>query len=161
MNISTNPEIIDNVIQNDNFQLRIRDHPMKPFDIRYWDDPNYDYTEEEYLEHRSPRACSWIRDQEYLVDFKYYESLEFKDGSKTKYLHIFPKVRYELRYIPHSYVFLEILRLKMRHGQTESADQGIPPILLSMQIAIKVFVNAILDMLLLRKKIFVIIVHRQ
>ena len=93
MNISTDLHIIDDVIQNGNFQLNLLDHPMKPFDIRYWDNPIYSYSQDEYLEH-SPQACSFIRDQEYLVDFKYYENLELKDGGVINYLHIFHKVRY-------------------------------------------------------------------
>ena len=94
MNISTDLEIIDNVIQNDNFDFHIIDHPMKPFGIRYWNSFDFAHSLEEYLEYRSPQACSWLRDQEYLVDFRYYESLEFKDGGLTSYFQILPKVRY-------------------------------------------------------------------
>ena len=70
---------------------------MKPFGIRYWE-PNYyeDLQKEEFLD-RSFQACSWIRDQEYLVDFKYYENLLYPPklgyDHTTNYLHIFPKVR--------------------------------------------------------------------
>ena len=95
MNYSTDLEIIDNVIQNDNFPFHIIDHPMKPFGIRYWDTSsnNYDGIEDFLERFQWRRACSWLRDQEYLVDFKYYESLEFKDGGRTNYLHVFPKKR--------------------------------------------------------------------
>ena len=102
MNISTDPEIIDNVIQNTNLPLHIIDHPMKPFGMRYWENKyertgkapvNYFYTGiDDFLE-KSPQACSWVRDQEYMVDFKYYENLELKDGGTINYLHVFPKVR--------------------------------------------------------------------
>ena len=92
MNYSTDLEIIDNVIQNTNFPFDIIDHPMKPFGMRYWQSWHYYNRIEDFLE-RSPQACSWLRDQEYLVDIKYYDSLEFKDGSLTDYLHVFPKVR--------------------------------------------------------------------
>ena len=69
---------------------------MRPFGIRYWRNYGYSsYTFEEYMEDRSPQACSWIRDQEYLVDFKYYDSLEFQDGGNTTYLHMFPKIRWK------------------------------------------------------------------
>ena len=67
---------------------------MKPFGMRYWE--NYDYyymQKEEFLEQYSFQACSWIRDQEYLVDFKYYEDLYFVNYGHENYLHIFPKVR--------------------------------------------------------------------
>ena len=103
MNYSTDLKIIDNIIQSNNFSFHILDHPMKPFGMRYWEIgnwwENYDgkipgnFTSiEDFLE-RSPQLCSWLRDQEYLVDFKYYDRLEFKDGSSTNYLHVFPKVR--------------------------------------------------------------------
>ena len=49
----------------------------------------------------------------------------------------------------------------MRPGQTKSVAQEIQHILLSTPIAIKVFADAILAMLLLWKKIFVITVHYQ
>ena len=87
----------NNTIINNRFALDILDHPMKPFGMRYWE--NYDYwymQKEEFLEHYSFRACSWIRDQEYLVDFKYYENLHHSDHryvDMVNYLHIFPKVR--------------------------------------------------------------------
>ena len=92
MNYSTDLEIIDNVIQNINFPFHIIDHPMKPFGMRYWDTFNHYNGIEDFLE-RSPQGCSWLRDQEYLVDFKYYDSLEFKDGGLHSFLHVFPKVR--------------------------------------------------------------------
>ena len=92
MNFSTDLEIIDNVIQNNNFLFDTIDHPMKPFRMRYLSTWSYFTGVEDFLE-RSPQACSWLRDQEYLVDFKYYDSLEFKDGGRTNYLHVFPKVR--------------------------------------------------------------------
>ena len=95
MNTSTDLEIVDKVIQNANFQSNFIDHPMKPFGMRYWNSGckrGYNVGIEDFLE-RSPQACSWLRDQEYLVDFKYYDRLEFKDGSSTNYLHVFPKVR--------------------------------------------------------------------
>ena len=92
MNYSTDLEIIDNVIQNTNFPFHIIDHPMQPFGMRYWNYWNNYIGIEDFLK-QSPQACSWLRDQEYLVDFKYYDSLEFKDGGRTNYLHVFPKVR--------------------------------------------------------------------
>ena len=98
MNISTNLEIIDNVIQNDNVMLNIIEHPMEPFGVRYWDfwrtdSHKFHMPTEKFLEIRSPQACSWLRDQEYLVDFKYYETLEFKDGGSTNYLQMTLKIR--------------------------------------------------------------------
>ena len=93
MNFSTDLEIVDNVIQNTNFPFHIIDHPMKPFGMRYWDTFSHNYNGiEDFLE-RSPPACSWLRDLEYLVDFKYYDSLELQDGGLHSFLHVFPKVR--------------------------------------------------------------------
>ena len=94
MNYTTDLEIVDKVIQNANFPFHLIDHPMKPFGMRYWDSYHSGYYVgiEDFWE-RSPQACSWLRDQEYLVDFKYYDRLEFKDGGLTNYLHVFPKVR--------------------------------------------------------------------
>ena len=99
MNVSTNLELIGNAIQNENFPFHIVDHPMKPFGMRYWDlykaftkipDP---YTGIDDFIKRSPQACSWLRDQEYMVDFKYHENLELKNGSLINYLEILSKVR--------------------------------------------------------------------
>lgn len=87
-NISTDFQLKDNIIINDQFDYRILDHPMKPLGIRYWDYHEPYRFEHEFLQYISPQACSWLRDQEYLVDFKYYYDLE--NGG---YLHIFPKVR--------------------------------------------------------------------
>ena len=100
MNVSINLELIGNVIQNDNFSHKIIDHPMKPFGMRYWrsrygpipDTWNIFRGIDDFLA-RSPQVCSWLRDQEYMVDFKYYENLELPDGNLTNYLHVFPKVR--------------------------------------------------------------------
>ena len=109
MNVSINLELIGNVIQNENFSHQIIDHPMKPFGMRYWQYPYWHnsykvflnrnipdtrnfYRGIDFLE-RSPQICSWLRDQEYMVDFKYYENLELPDGNLTNYLHVFPKVR--------------------------------------------------------------------
>ena len=89
---SKDPEIIDNVIQNTNYPFHIIDHPMRPFGMRYLHSPDYFDGIEDFLD-RSPQACSWLRDLEYLVDFKYYDDLELKDGRRTHYLHVFPKVR--------------------------------------------------------------------
>ena len=98
MNVSTKLELDGNVIQNENYAFHIVDHPMKPYGMRYWDiSPSNFHVSAEYtgindfLE-RSPQACSWLRDQEYLVDFKYHENLEFK-GDLMNYLEVFPKVR--------------------------------------------------------------------
>ena len=57
----------------------ILDHPMKPFGLRYWQnwDNYYFHDLDAYLEHFSPQACSWLRDQEYLLDFKYYDRFDF------------------------------------------------------------------------------------
>ena len=110
-NVSMNLELIGNVIQNENFSHQIIDHPMKPFGMRYWQYPYWDNSYKEFLNHnipdyrkfyrgiddfleRSPQICSWLRDQEYLVDFKLYEDLEFKDGNVSNYLDVFPKVRF-------------------------------------------------------------------
>ena len=70
MNISTDLEL---------FHSNILDHPMKPFGIRYWHNWDNYYVHDlySYLEYYSPQACSWLRDQEYLVDFKYYERLDY------------------------------------------------------------------------------------
>lgn len=84
--------MVDYVIKNDDHNFGVIDHPMKPFGMRYLTDLQYFNGIEDYLEN-SPQACSWLRDQEYLVDFKYYENLELKDGTFTDYLHIFPKIR--------------------------------------------------------------------
>ena len=92
MNISSNPEIADYVIKNDNDDYGVIDHPMKPFGMRYWKNRQYFNGFEDYVEN-SFQACSWLRDQEYLVDFKFYKNLELKDGSVTDFLHIFPKIR--------------------------------------------------------------------
>ena len=92
MNISMDLLIVDNVIQNANFPFHIIDHPMKPFGMRYWENFNHYNGIEDFWE-QSPQACSWLRDQEYLVNIKYYDSLEFKDGGETNYLHVFSKVR--------------------------------------------------------------------
>ena len=81
MNFSTDPEIIDNAITNSKFVMDITDHPMKPFGIRYW---RYWWDDfgiadlKNYLEKRSPQACSWLRDQEYLVDLRFYETIKMK-----------------------------------------------------------------------------------
>ena len=98
MNVSTNLELIGNVIQNENFPFHIIDHPMKPFGMRYWGVHRYGHTAIPYTStadfmSRSPQACSWLRDQEYMVDLKYHENLEFKNGSLINYLEIFPKIR--------------------------------------------------------------------
>ena len=67
---------------------------MKPFGMRYWDYHDYYVQKEEFLEYHTFQACSWIRDQEYLVDFQYYENLYHAGhGNWENYLHIFPKVR--------------------------------------------------------------------
>ena len=67
---------------------------MKPFGMRYWQNYAFYYSKEEFLEHNSFKACSWIRDQEYLLDFKYYEGLYHSFyGHSENYLHIYPKVR--------------------------------------------------------------------
>ena len=67
---------------------------MKPFGMRYWEYYDFHISKEEFLEYHSLKACSWIRDQEYLVDFKYYENLYHSGhGYSENYLHIFPKVR--------------------------------------------------------------------
>ena len=94
MNISTDPEIEDNIITNERFDFHILDHPMKPFGIRYWGNYESFIQKEEFLEYHPPRACSWLRDQEYLLDFTYYEDLYHPGHDHHQsYLHIFPKVR--------------------------------------------------------------------
>ena len=116
MNVSTNLELHGNVIQNVNFSHKIIDHPMKPFGMRYWQYPYWDNSYKHYINNaiipdthnyflgiddflaRSPQICSWLRDQEYLVDFKYYEDLEFQNGNLTNYLDVFPKVRFSFIY---------------------------------------------------------------
>ena len=62
---------------------------MTPFGIRYWENFDYYIRKDEFLEYYSPQACSWLRDQEYLVDFKFYENIDHGN----QYLDIFPKVR--------------------------------------------------------------------
>ena len=87
----------DNFIINERFDPHILDHPMKPFGMRYWE--HYEFRmmnfQDDFLEFYSPQACSWLRDQEYLVDFKYYYDIEnlgpFELG--PSFLHIFPKIR--------------------------------------------------------------------
>lgn len=89
-------EIIDNVIQNTNFPFHIIDHPMKPFGMRYWEilaQNSFNRIDDFLGNPNSGTACSWLRDQEYMVDSKYYEDLELPDGNLTNYLHVFPKVR--------------------------------------------------------------------
>ena len=100
MNFSTDPELIDNAITNPKFVTDIIDHPMKPFGIRYW---RYLWNGLEmadlndYLEKRSPQACSWLRDQEYLVDLRFYETIEVKydhyTGNVSNVLFFLPKIR--------------------------------------------------------------------
>ena len=98
-NILTDLVIIDDVVQNNNLhrssnEFHVVIHPMQPFGWKYWDHAkNYNSTDD-YLENGSPQACSWLRDQEYLVDFKYYEKLEFKDGQSMSHLHMYPKIRF-------------------------------------------------------------------
>ena len=97
MNLSTNLEVVDNIIQNSNFAFHILDHPMKPFAIRYWNRYFYGYNnKEEYLESfEFPQACSWLRDQEYMLDFEYFDELKYQDWRwGERYLHIFSKIRY-------------------------------------------------------------------
>ena len=94
MNISTDP--------NDPlFKDVVFDHPMKPFGIQHWQSRAYIYPEngkaqrrdlrhftvDQFLEENggSPQACSWLRDQEYLVDINYHEDIG--------YLHLTPKTR--------------------------------------------------------------------
>ena len=94
MNISTDP--------NDPlFKDVVLDHPMKPYGIQHWKSLRYVYPEngqaqqrdlrhftaEQFLEENggSPQACSWLRDQEYLVNIKYHEDIG--------YLHLTPKTR--------------------------------------------------------------------
>ena len=98
MNISTDPEIIDDVIYNTKFDFQIIDHPMRPFGLRYW---RYTFNIlqgvehlEDYLEKHSPQACSWLRDQEYLVDLRFYDKIEMIDGGMLdNWLFFLPKVR--------------------------------------------------------------------
>ena len=82
MNISTDLDLLDK---------HIVDHPMKPFGIRYWRNWDNYYLRDinEYLEYYSPQACSWLRDQEYLVDFQYHEQFD--------YMHMISKVRYRVK----------------------------------------------------------------
>ena len=94
MNISTDP--------NDPlFKDVVLDHPMKPFGIQHWKSRAYIYPEngkaqrrdlrhftvEQFLKENggSPQACSWLRDQEYLVNINYHEDIG--------YLHLTPKTR--------------------------------------------------------------------
>ena len=94
MNISTDPNdpLFENVVL---------DHPMKPFGIQHWQSRTYfiaengktqrlslqHFTVERFLEENggSPQACSWLRDQEYLVNINYHEDIG--------YLHLTPKTR--------------------------------------------------------------------
>ena len=62
---------------------------MKPLGMRYWERYDFYIQKDEFLESYSPQVCSWLRDQEYLVDFKYYENIE----NWGQFLHIFPKIR--------------------------------------------------------------------
>ena len=96
MNISTDPN-------NPLFKDVVFDHPMKPFGIQHWQSRVYIYetkngkgqrrelrhlTVDQFLEEgigSSPQACSWLRDQEYLVDMNYHEDIG--------YLHLTPKTR--------------------------------------------------------------------
>ena len=95
MNISTDPN-------DPSFKDVVLDHPMKPFGIQHWKSW-YNYhgyeivkpqqrdlrhlTVEQFLEENggSPQACSWLRDQEYLVNINYHEDIG--------YLHLTPKTR--------------------------------------------------------------------
>ena len=94
MNISTDPD-------DPFFKDVVLDHPMKPYGIQYWQADAYIYPENEKAQRRSlrhftveqfvneyggsPQACSWLRDQEYLVNIKYHEDIG--------YLHLTPKIR--------------------------------------------------------------------
>ena len=92
MNISTDPS-------DPSFKNVVFDHPMKPFGIQHWKSRAYIYPEkpqqrdlrhftvEQFLEENggSPQACSWLRDQEYLVNINYHEDIG--------YLHLTPKTR--------------------------------------------------------------------
>ena len=94
MNISTDPD-------DPFFKDVVLDHPMKPYGIQYWQADAYIYPENEKPQRRSlrhftveqflkeyggsPQACSWLRDQEYLVNIKYHEEIG--------YLHLTPKIR--------------------------------------------------------------------
>ena len=107
MNFSTDPEIIDDVITSPNFHISIIDHPMKPFGMRYWRYYNHGSPNklETYLEKNSPQACSWLRDQEYLVNLRFYETIKMKygfynsygyhsdTGNLTNHLFLLPKIR--------------------------------------------------------------------
>ena len=89
-NLSTDIQLENDTIMNDRFEFHILDHPMKPFGMRYWENYDYYMNREEFLEYYSFQACSWIRDQEYLVDFKYYENLHHSvHGYSDNYLHMF------------------------------------------------------------------------
>ena len=91
--MSTDLQLENNTIINERFSFEIFDHPMKPFGMRYWEGRDFSLTKEGF-DHYSPHQCSWIRDQEYLVDFKYYENLHhLAQNNRENYLHIFPKVR--------------------------------------------------------------------
>ena len=83
MNVSTDPGIIDDVATKP-FHIEIIDHPMKPFGMRYWrywwNSFQLPLNVTDYLERSSPQACSWLRDQEYLVDLRFYELIEVKSG---------------------------------------------------------------------------------
>ena len=94
MNISTDPN--DPLFKN-----VVLDHPMKPFGIQHWKSSSFIYfknwkagrrnlqhfTVEQFLEENggSPQACSWLRDQEYLVNINYHEDIG--------YLHLTSKTR--------------------------------------------------------------------
>ena len=91
MNISTDPN-------NPLFKDVVFDHPMKPFGIQHWQSRWYTYpngkaqrhdlrhlTVDQFLEGGSPQACSWLRDQEYLVNINYHEDIG--------YLHLTAKTR--------------------------------------------------------------------
>ena len=87
---------------------------MKPYGVRYWQaDRTYvrdpilvngraqtthlqQFTVQQYLEEYggSAQACSWLRDQEYLVDINYHKNIS--------YLHITPKIRLEKRFLANS-----------------------------------------------------------
>ena len=162
MNISTDPN--DPLFKNAVF-----DHPMKPFGIQYWQS-QYWYSQpylrhltvDQFLEENggSPQACSWLRDQEYLVNINYH--------TEIGYLHLTPKIRFVDNKMAnillwtfkrslngHRYI-LGIHHPKMKLGQIKFVDLVIQLIQYQMRTVIKESVNAILVTSLPMLKIFVI-----